>query len=385
MTNTPKVLYRGAVPAAGTAALSWSATTMPSARWTGMAYGNGVFVAVGPTTGNAPSTVAASSVDGTTWVQRTMPGTGQGWSSVAYGNGVFAAVQSNGATVGAYSSDGINWTASTMPAAQYWTITFANGIFLAIADNATASTSPDGITWTLRSIPNSSMLASAYGNNTFVAVGATTNVCSSVDGAAWTFATAAFSLGTGLAFGAGLFVATQNAASAAIITSPDGITWTSRSLPSSQSWNAVTYGNGTFVVHNRGTTNIVATSGDGITWTSRTMSASQAWWSNAYGAGKFVAAGSGTVGAVTPTSALYTTPAATKTVVTDLAITNASVAATPTLNLAMDDVPMYSAATPVGANSTVDVALRQVLTTGKTITASGNTALNIHVCGIEIS
>jgi hypothetical protein len=77
------------------------------------------------------------------------------------------------------------------------------------------------------------------------------------------------------------------------MTSPDGITLTSRTSAANNAWYSVTYGNGLFVaVANNGSPNGVMTSPDGITWTSRTSAANNAWYSVTYGNGLFVAVSS---------------------------------------------------------------------------------------------
>jgi hypothetical protein len=74
------------------------------------------------------------------------------------------------------------------------------------------------------------------------------------------------------------------------MTSPDGITWTSRTSAADNSWRSVTYGNGLFVaVSSSGSGNRVMTSPDGITWTSRTSAAEHGWYGVTYGNGLFVA------------------------------------------------------------------------------------------------
>jgi hypothetical protein len=74
------------------------------------------------------------------------------------------------------------------------------------------------------------------------------------------------------------------------MTSPDGITWTSRSSAADNNWWGVTYGNGLFVATAfSGTGNRVMTSPDGITWTSRTSASDNGWLGVTYGNGLFVA------------------------------------------------------------------------------------------------
>jgi len=78
------------------------------------------------------------------------------------------------------------------------------------------------------------------------------------------------------------------------MTSPDGVTWTSRTSAADNPWNCVTCSNGLFIAVSNTGVNRVMTSPDGITWTSRTAATNTAWRSVTYGAGLFVAvSGSG--------------------------------------------------------------------------------------------
>ena len=52
---------------------------------------------------------------------------------------------------------------------------------------------------------------------------------------------------------------TASGAGNRVMTSPDGVTWTARTLPSWQYWSSVTYGNGVFVAV-AGSSNVAATS-----------------------------------------------------------------------------------------------------------------------------
>jgi hypothetical protein len=88
-------------------------------------------------------------------------------------------------------------------------------------------------------------------------------------------------------FGAGVFVAVATGTATAA-TSPDGITWTQRNLPTSTAWTSVCFGGGQFVAVATGG-NIAATSSDGITWTMRTLPTITGWQAVTYGGGQFVA------------------------------------------------------------------------------------------------
>lgn len=78
------------------------------------------------------------------------------------------------------------------------------------------------------------------------------------------------------------------------MTSPDGITWTTRTSAADNLWNCITYGNGVFVaVASSGTGNRVMTSSDGINWTARaSISDNMDWDYVTYGNGLFVASAS---------------------------------------------------------------------------------------------
>ena len=137
-----------------------------------------------------------------------------------------------------------------------------------------------------------------YGNSLYVAVansGTGSRVMTSPDGVNWTSRTsAADNNWTSVTYGNGLFVAVANSGTGnRVMTSPDGITWTSRNSALNNSWSSITYGNGLFVaVANGGIGNMVMTSPDGIVWTSRSASAVYSWNSVTFGNGLFVAVSS---------------------------------------------------------------------------------------------
>ena len=128
----------------------------------------------------------------------------------------------------------------------------------------------------------------AYGNGTFVAVSpyGTDRVMTSPDGVTWTTRSAAESKSWWIVtFGNGLFLAVSLEGS--VMSSPDGVTWTSRTAASVGMFD-VAYGNGLFVGLAPNGTDRVITSPDGVTWTPRT-SVDGGWSSVTYGNGLFVA------------------------------------------------------------------------------------------------
>lgn len=241
---------------------------------------------------------AAYAQAGITWTSRTSAGDNQ-WGSVTYGNGLYVAVGSAGAVM--TSPTGITWTLRTAPTNDWSSVTYGGGVFVAVATSGTnnrAMTSPDGITWTLRTTPADNFwYGVTYGNALFVAVsgapGVNNRVMTSPNGITWTLRTsAADNQWSDVTYGNGLFVAVaQTGTGNRVMTSPNGITWTIRTSAANSSWNGVTYGNGEFAaVSSAG----VMTSPDGITWTSRT-SVTNVWTSIVYGVGLFVAVSGGGV------------------------------------------------------------------------------------------
>ncbi len=186
-------------------AAAWTAgTALPASDFASIAYGNGVYVIVGGTAS------AASSATGSLWTSRTIPTLGAGtYSNVTYGHGTFVAI-STGNVATAYSSNGTSWTAGgNLPTSSTWnSIAYGNGRFVAIATGTrnVAVSYDKGLSWVLSA---SQLPASAT----------------------W----------TQIKYGQGLFFAVASGGSVAA-TSPDGITWTLRAMPSSSNWQAVEFG-----------------------------------------------------------------------------------------------------------------------------------------------
>jgi hypothetical protein len=81
-----------------------------------------------------------------TWTQRTS-GTGNDLIGVAYGNGLFVAVGDDGTIL--TSPDGVSWTQRTSGTGNLLEgVTYGNGLFVAVGKDGTILTSPDGVSWT---------------------------------------------------------------------------------------------------------------------------------------------------------------------------------------------------------------------------------------------
>jgi hypothetical protein len=172
------------------------------------------------------------------------------------------------------NNDITDWQ-SASPSGGFRGMAFGNNVFVGMFSSAQYSY--DGITWTSVGILNTSYVT--YGNGQFVAVGyatvsgvPTSFIHTSPDGITWTSRTPSEAMWfQAITYGNGLYVAVARLGTNRIMTSPDGITWTSRSTIINTEFSGVAYGNGIWVaVANTpfysGTT---FTSYDGITWTER--------------------------------------------------------------------------------------------------------------------
>ena len=89
----------------------------------------------------------------------------------------------------------------------------------------------------------------------------------------------------------------------------------------------------------------------------------------------------------TTTTVLYTVPASTTAVVTNIAVTNTGSSAytfTLACGPAAGQVALHTT-TAIAANTTVYIDLKQTLATTNTITGgASNVAVNFHISGVEI-
>ena len=87
--------------------------------------------------------------------------------------------------------------------------------------------------------------------------------------------------------------------------------------------------------------------------------------------------------ASTSSTTLYTVPASTTTVVTNILVTNTAITDA-TFNILLDDVSAGTLIT-VGGHDTTVIDLKQVLATTKTIKGLASAVtVNFHISGVEI-
>jgi len=209
--------------------------------------------------------------DGTTWTTQTSGFGTTGIFSVTYGDGLYVAVGSSGTLT--TSTDGTTWTTRTsgFGTTNINGVTYGDGLYVAVGRDGKLTTSTDGITWTTRTsgFGTTRINGVTHGDGLYVAVGSSGTLTTSPDGTTWTTRTSGFGTNgiNAVTYGDGLYVAVGNDGN--LTTSTDGTTWTTRTSGfGSTLISGVTYGDGLYVaVGNDGT---LTTSPDGTTWTTRT-------------------------------------------------------------------------------------------------------------------
>lgn len=257
-----------------------------------VAYGNGMFVAVG-----RQGTIL-SSPDGTTWTPQTS-GTSATFHGVTHGNDLFVAVGDAGTIF--TSPDGKSWTAQTSGTGlSLDSVTYGNGIFVVVSGGSTNLTSPDGVNWTIRN--SFEMGRIAFSDGRFVALGIGNSYYVSQDGTNWTFKLIVLEpqgVYSGIAIHNGTYVIvgvhlaigfSPPVLVEQIITSPNGDDWTLayRSAQSGKMFLGLTHGNGYFVAVGQG--GAVHVSTDGSSWNNVTT-ATDSVHGVVYGNRTFVAVG----------------------------------------------------------------------------------------------
>ena len=168
--------------------------------------------------------------------------------------------------------------------------------FVGLGSTNSATRSSDGITWdaagAIGTVPVT-VRAMTHGNGVFVAVGDNTSggggCFTSPDGITWTSRSMPYAANwLDVTWNGSVFCAVGNSASGGAATSPDGITWTGRAL-TARTWKCIEWNGSVFAALADGTIAGAATSPDGITWTNRTVPSAQTFMRMAWNGSVFCA------------------------------------------------------------------------------------------------
>ena len=204
------------------------------------AQASGTFVAVSTETVSAD---AESLVSGTTWTSTTISPV-HALGVLAYGNGVFCAVGAQSLVHSYYSTDGVTWTLGGAVGGGVIEISYGAGVFTAVSGPTSfVATSPDCVTWTNASsvtwgaAPTSIVYDSIH--SLFIGFFGGNGTVTSTDGKVWTFNSGALPTnGSVAASCGGTTITDSNSTKGSIST--DGVTWVTFNHPSS--WYSATSG-----------------------------------------------------------------------------------------------------------------------------------------------
>lgn len=144
-------------------------TAIAAGEYSIMAQSGNTLVAIKNQTATAGN-VFAYTVDGINWTVGTLPASLL-WSGITYGNGMFIAVSRTAGTVAAKSTDGITWTSLTIPTGTYNAITYGNGMFVIGTYLTTAAGSlysTNGTAWTSKTLTTGAIVALVPVDNGFI-------------------------------------------------------------------------------------------------------------------------------------------------------------------------------------------------------------------------
>jgi hypothetical protein len=234
---------------------------------TGLAFGNGVFVVVGPT-GNF------SSANGSDWSSAS-----GAFSFVRFGNGVFVAGMSSFDGSGNdplyVSADGRTWAAAAgTEGFCVGALAFGNGRFLALDVNGQTRTSPDGTHWTLQPPSFQMRVPSQVGFAAGSFYAFLPGLYASTDGASW--APVPAPPGIDDIYWIGGIAGNANglagiSASGALYGGSDAQHLVQRVAPSGGNFVAVDHRDGLFVALSNGIDPVALTSTDGRSWNASPM------------------------------------------------------------------------------------------------------------------
>ena len=267
---------------------TWTLRTAATNTWSSICWSSELmlFVAVSyDTTGN----IIITSSDGITWTSRTSAANSN-WKSVCWARelSLFVAVSSTDGTNSVMtSSNGINWTLRACESNSWTSVCWSSElkIFVAVAQDTTrigfrAMYSSNGINWVLSSTNDNNWRSVCWSPqlSLFVAVSSngTNRVMTSSNGINWTSRLVVANSWEAVCWSPELrkFCAVSSSGTNRVMTSSDGINWNTYAASNAYSWLSVCWSPQLMLfvatALTGGTTDKIMSSPDGMKWTSRT-------------------------------------------------------------------------------------------------------------------
>ena len=221
--------------------IRWTTYSTTSGTLRGITFGNELYVACG-TNGDI-----TTSSNGTSWSSRTS-GTASNLLSCEFAFGKYWACGASGTLLS--SSDGINWSSvSTGTTVSLNRIKYLNGVLFIVGSSSRLLQSSDGINFTLTDLGlgNIALRDIVYGKNLYVIGGDSQTLLTSPDGTTWTSRTIGRSP-QALVFTGNRFLAGGGSGNTAY--SDDGITWTNGPTITAVTFNTAAFGNDIAILFN---------------------------------------------------------------------------------------------------------------------------------------
>jgi hypothetical protein len=195
-------------------------------------YANGVYVISSPAQ-------LYTSTDATTWTSRSITNT----VDVCYGNGIFLAVSPTSPAGHIYtSSDGVTWTTHSFSGEIFRSACFGNGLFVISGNgNYKIYTTTDGASLTTYTTAYAGCDEMEYGDGVYVASLPTGGLIYSANGATWTQVSSVTDFFSGMCYNGYRWFAVGG--DDYYYTSENGITWTSHAITLAHSLYRVYFNN----------------------------------------------------------------------------------------------------------------------------------------------
>ena len=250
-----------------------------------IAYGNGVWVAVGD------SGQLRTSTDTVTWATRTSNFGTTNINHVAYNN-IWVAVGNTGQLQTSTNATTWNTQTSNFGTTNINRVAYGNSIWVAVGDSGQLRTSTDTITWSTQTsnFGTTNIRSVAYNNGVWVAVGDSGQIRTSINAIDWTTRTSNFgvSMIKTVSYRNNQWVASGD--NGVFIRSTDAITWTTTyNSMAAISNEIISNGDGFSSVNNGGS---IYHTTDGLVWVTQTPNMGTTNVNGiAYGNGIWVAVG----------------------------------------------------------------------------------------------